>query len=92
VLVWLGACGSTTGGTKATHRINKALGDLSYPLYIVHYPIMYIFYAWLIDNEIYSLHQCLGVATLVVLSSILLAILCLKFYDEPVRQWLSKNK
>ena len=92
VLVWLGACGSTTGGSKATHRINKALGDLSYPLYIVHYPIMYIFYAWLIDNEIYSLHQCLGVATLVVLSSILLAILCLKFYDEPVRQWLSKNK
>ena len=91
VLVCLGACGSITEGNKTTHRINKTLGDLSYPLYIVHYPIMYIFYAWLIDNEIYSLSQCFGVATLVVLSSILLAILCLKLYDEPVRRWFSKK-
>jgi peptidoglycan/LPS O-acetylase OafA/YrhL len=90
-LVWLGACGSITEGNKTTHRINKALGDLSYPLYIVHYPIMYIFYAWLIDNEIYTLSQCFGVATLVVLSSILLAILSLKLYDEPIRRWLSKK-
>ena len=86
LLVWLGACGSTTEGGKATHRIYQALGDLSYPLYIVHYPIMYIFYAWLIDKQIYSLSHCLGVATLVVVSSILLAILCLKFYDEPLRR------
>ena len=86
LLVWLGACGSTTEGGKATHRICQALGDLSYPLYIVHYPIMYIFYAWLIDKQIYSLSHCLGVATLVVVSSILLAILCLKLYDEPLRR------
>lgn len=86
LLVWLGACGSTTEGGKATHRIYQALGDLSYPLYIVHYPIMYIFYAWLIDKQIYSLSHCLGVATLVVVSSILLAILCLKLYDEPLRR------
>ena len=86
LLVWLGACGSTTEGGKDTHRIYQALGDLSYPLYIVHYPIMYIFYAWLIDKQIYSLSHCLGVATLVVVSSILLAILCLKLYDEPLRR------
>ena len=86
LLVWLGACGSTTEGGKATHRICQALGDLSYPLYIVHYPIMYIFYAWLIDKQIYSLSHCLVVATLVVVSSILLAILCLKLYDEPLRR------
>ena len=91
VLVWLGACGSTTGGSKATHRINKALGDLSYPLYIVHYPIMYIFYAWLIKEQIYTLGDCLGMAALVVLASIALAFLCLKLYDEPVRRWLMKK-
>ena len=88
-IVWLGACGGM--GSSFTSKVGKVLGDLSYPLYIVHYPIMYIFYAWLIDNEIYSLSQCFGVATLVVLSSILLAILCLKLYDEPVRRWFSKK-
>lgn len=90
LLVWLGACGSSY--TKGlTGRVSKALGEISYPLYIVHYPIMYIFYAWLIDKQIYTLGQCLGVATLVVVSSILLAFLCLKLYDEPVRRWLAKR-
>ena len=87
-IVWLGACGSCeTKGTK----INRLLGDISYPLYIVHYPIMYIFYAWLIKNEYYNLCNCWGIALLVVVSSIVLAFLCLKLYDEPVRRWLTKK-
>ena len=88
LIVWLGACGSSKG---ATSKVNRLLGDISYPLYIVHYPIMYIFYAWLIDKQIYTLGGCLGVALLVVLASILLAFLCLKLYDEPVRRWLSRR-
>ena len=88
VLVWLGACGSTKG---TTGKINQLLGDISYPLYIVHYPIMYIFYAWLIKEQIYTLGDCLGMAALVVLASIALAFLCLKLYDEPVRRWLMKK-
>ena len=90
VIVWLGACGSENS-KESTNKINKALGDISYPLYIVHYPIMYIFYAWLIDKQIYTLGDCLGIASLVVLASIVLAFLCLKFYDEPVRRWLSRK-
>ncbi|MBO4993516.1 MAG: acyltransferase, partial [Alistipes sp.] len=69
--------------------INSLLGELSYPLYIVHYPIMYLFYAWLIENRYYTLGQTLGVSALVVGSSILLAYACLKLYDEPVRRWLA---
>jgi peptidoglycan/LPS O-acetylase OafA/YrhL len=72
-------------------KANRLLGDISYPLYIVHYPIMYIFYAWLIKNDIYQLRGCWPVALLVILSSIALAYLCLKFYDEPLRRWLSKR-
>lgn len=85
-LVWLGASGSASG---ITQKANRFLGELSYPLYIVHYPIMYIFYAWLIKNDIYTLSGCLPVALLVIASSILLAYICLKFYDEPIRRWLS---
>lgn len=88
VIVWIGACGSSEGNTA---KINKWLGDISYPLYIVHYPIMYLFYAWLIENKYYTLQDCKGTALLVVVSSVTLAILCLKLYDEPVRKWLAKN-
>jgi hypothetical protein len=47
---------------------------------------MYIFYSWLIRNDIYTLKECWPVALLVVASSITLAYLCLKLYDEPVRR------
>ena len=86
-LVWLGACGSAN---RSTSKVNAFLGELSYPLYIVHYPIMYIFYAWLIKHDIYTLRACWPTALLVIASSITLAYLCLKLYDEPVRRWLSK--
>ena len=88
VLIWIGACGTATGFSR---KINSFLAELSYPLYIVHYPLMYSFYAWLIKNDIYTLKACWPVALLVVVSSIILAYLCLKLYDEPVRRWLSKR-
>ncbi len=92
VLVWLGASGSSTVTEEGwTGRVNKFLGDLSYPLYIVHYPIMYIFYAWLIRNDVYSFSGCWALALTVIAASLVLAVLCLKFYDVPVRKWLSKK-
>ena len=86
IIVWLGACGSTEGSTG---RISGLLGDLSYPLYIVHYPVMYLFYAWLIDKHFYSFEDTLLMPTIVVAVSIALAYACLKLYDEPVRKWLA---
>ncbi|MBR3860066.1 MAG: acyltransferase [Bacteroidaceae bacterium] len=91
LIVWLGACGSNDEVSAMTNRISMVLGAMSYPLYIVHYPIMYIFYAWLIDKQYYTLQDCLCVVILVITASILLAFLCLKFYDEPVRRWLTKK-
>ena len=87
-IVWVGACGISSGKTA---KINRQLGEISYPLYIVHYPIMYIFYAWLIENNIYNIEECPGAATIVVASSIILAHLCLKFYDEPIRRRLTST-
>ena len=87
-IVWVGACGISSGKTA---KINRQLGEISYPLYIVHYPIMYIFYAWLIENNIYNIEECPGAATIVVASSIILAHLCLKLYDEPIRRRLTST-
>ena len=87
-IVYIGASGSAKG---ATNRTSRLLGELSYPLYIVHDPIMYIFYAWLIKNDIYRLAECWHIALLVVISSIALAYLCLKFYDRPLRKLLMSH-
>lgn len=86
-VVWLGACGKSND--KITSKTNKILGNISYPLYIVHYPIMYIFYKWLIEKRVYTFSETWMVSSIVVISSILLAFIFLKFYDEPVRKWLT---
>lgn len=89
MVVWFAASGKTTDA--ASTRICRFLGDISYPLYIVHYPLMYAFYRWLIKTEQYTLQQTWYVALLVVVSSIVLAWLCLKLYDVPVRKWLASR-
>ena len=89
VLVWIGASGKTTD--KHSTQICKFSGDISFPLYAVHYPVMYLFYAWLIDNKYYTFGEVWPVALIVYIGSILLAYLCLKCYDEPVRKWLSRE-
>jgi len=71
-------------------KICKALGDISYPIYITHYPLIYWYTAWVVDNKV-SLQEGYLVGIGVLLASITIAFLCLKFYDEPVRNWL-QNK
>lgn len=88
LLVWLGASGMTTD--KATTATCNFLGNISYPLYMVHYPFMYLYYAWVWRNEL-SFAQTWPVALLLLFGNILLAWLILKFYDEPLRKWLTKK-
>lgn len=88
ILVYLGASGKSTG--KYTTRICKFLGDISYPLYMVHYPFIYLYYAWVKNNNLTFQESLPGVAALVI-GSIILAYICLKFYDIPVRKYLSNR-
>ena len=89
LLVWLAASGKTTD--KHSTRICRFAGDISYPLYATHYPVMYLFYSWLIAHKYYTFGEVWPMALTVYAGSILLAWLCLKLYDEPVRRWLSKK-
>ena len=87
LLVWFAASSETTD--KWSHRVCNLLGDLSFPLYIVHYPFMYLFYSWLIKKHIYTLAEACPVALLTCLVSVLVAWGCLRFYDMPVRRWFA---
>lgn len=89
LIVWIAAL-SDSAQSKFTLRISKFLGDLSYPLYIVHYPVMYLFYAWLIKNQYFTLGETWQMVILVLTVCIVLAYACLKLYDEPIRKKLSK--
>ncbi len=88
LLVWLGASGKTTD--RISYGVCKFLGDISYPMYIIHYPFMYLFYAWLWREKL-TFAETWPIAWLLFFGNILLAYLCLKLYDEPVRKWLSRR-
>lgn len=71
-------------------KLCNFLGDISYPLYITHYPLIYIFSAWVVNNSVpMSKAWLAGVCTFA--GAIVLAYICFRFYDLPVRKWLSKK-
>ncbi|MET4081942.1 peptidoglycan/LPS O-acetylase OafA/YrhL [Pedobacter sp. UYP30] len=89
LIVYLGASGLMK--TQRENKLCKFLGELSYPLYMVHYPLVYFYVAWISDNEGITLAQAWPYALLILIGSIGLAYATLKWYDEPVRKWLKKK-
>ncbi|MBD8388003.1 acyltransferase [Dysgonomonas sp. BGC7] len=88
ILVYLGASGKSTD--KYTTRICNFLGDISYPLYMVHYPFIYLYYAW-VKNENLTFQESLPGAAAVLIGCIILAYICLKLYDIPMRKFLTRR-
>lgn len=88
LIVYLGASGEIKG--RYATKICKFFGDISYPIYITHYPIIYIYTGWVSNHKV-PFREAFPIALLVLISSISLAYLCLKLYDEPVRIWLKKR-
>ncbi|WP_448634477.1 acyltransferase family protein [Pedobacter panaciterrae] len=89
LIVYLGASGLMQ--TQRENRICKFLGEISYPLYLVHYPIVYFYVAWISNNKGLTIVQAWPYALIILISSIILAYAALKWYDEPVRKWLRKK-
>ena len=89
IIVLTGA-GSVTTDPKST-AVCKWLGDISYPIYITHYPIMYMQMGWVADHPDAPLWMHVIVNLGVIVMSIILAWGLLKAYDLPVRQWLTEH-
>ncbi len=85
-IVYVGACGATSD--RFSTNTCEFLGQLSYPVYIIHYPVMYIFYAWVWNNGI-TLGEALPICAALFVGIIFMAWLALRFYDTPLRRYLS---
>lgn len=88
LVVYLAASGRTTDRT--TTALCKFLGDISYPLYMMHYPFIYLYYAW-VKNHSLTFGESLWGALALFFGCIALAYACLRLYDEPVRRYLTRR-
>jgi len=89
LIVYLGASGVIINAKE--QQLCKFLGDISYPLYLVHYPLVYFYVAWISAHKGISLENAWPNALFILLSSILLAYAALNWYDKPLRKWLHKR-
>ena len=87
-IVWLGASGHTSD--IYSRKICSFLGTISYPIYIIHYPAMYLFYAWVWNNGL-TFSQAWPVTLIIFICLFPAAYLSERFYDVPVRRWLSRK-
>jgi len=88
LIVSIGAGGRLTG--KHSSRICKFLGDISYPIYITHYPIVYVYTAWVSRNDA-TMAEGAPYMLLVFVAAVALAYACLRLYDLPLRNWLTNR-
>ena len=89
IIVSMGAGSKVTG--KRSVAICKFLGEISYPLYITHYPLIYIQMSWTAKHQDAPMGQHIMVAASVLIFAICMAYAALKLYDEPVREWLKQH-
>lgn len=89
LIVSVGAGSSVTDGRSSA--INKFLGDISYPLYITHYPLVHMQVQWIATHPEASPSTHLFIAVCTFILSLLVAYATYKLYDIPVRQWLQKK-
>ena len=89
-LVIIIGAGSKVVGEKS-QKFCKFLGDISYPLYITHFPLIYMQMGWREAHLDAPLGQHVMVAVSIFCIAIAIALASLKLYDEPAREWLKKK-
>lgn len=76
--------------SERTKHACDFLGQLSYPLYLAHYPVVYLFFTWMDTHHDAPFSKLAFVSTVTFLLCIAVGYCALKLWDEPVRKWLRK--
>jgi peptidoglycan/LPS O-acetylase OafA/YrhL len=86
----LAAGAGVTRAEGATGALCRFMGELSYPVYIIHYPFVYLFAHWNWSTHPTPLR--LGLVVVALLAGIvLLAWALLRWFDKPLRAWLTQK-
>ncbi len=88
IILYLGAMGTVRN--SLTQKLCTFLGDISYPLYITHFPIIYTYSAWVTNYKV-PIEEVMPASVAVMLTTILVAYASLRWYDMPVRKWLTRR-
>lgn len=88
IIVAIGAGEKRVDGPSI--RVARFFGDLSYPLYITHYPLIYIYTAWVVRDKVAPARGAVWGALLLI-GAVSIAYTSLHLYDERVRRWLSRK-
>lgn len=88
LILMMGA--GTVSMTGWLGRLCRFTGLLSYPLYIIHYPLIYIFGHWVWSTKPDLGTMQLAAAWLFV-TEVTIATVLLYAYDLPLRAWLAKK-
>lgn len=89
LIVCIGAGSSEMGGKS--FRVCKFLGDISYPLYVTHYPLVYLQMSFATTHADAPLGVHVMVAVSLFFIAVGMAYAFLKLYDLPLRKWLSEK-
>lgn len=87
--VWLGSRRIVL--SQRTRNACDFLGRLSYPLYLAHYPLLYMFFMWMDTHHDASFGKLAFMSSATFLMCLGAAYAALKLWDEPVRKWLTSK-
>ena len=73
---------------EVTRPLVKFLGEISYPIYITHYPLIYMQMSWVDSHKDAPLGTHIFVSVCIFVLAILVAYGAYRLYDLPVREWL----
>lgn len=89
LILMIGA-GTATQGERTT-RLCKWLGRISYPLYITHYPLIYVLFDWRYKHDALPAEVHIYNGVVIFILAILVACAVERLYDAPVRRRLVKG-
>jgi len=82
--------GRHSSGGPVTRRLCHTAGQISYPLYITHYPFVYLYMNWIAKSET-TTAAAVPVAFALYVFTILFAVAAYRWWDLPQRSALQRR-